>query len=637
MRDKTLEYTLESYVNNIANVRFLSSPKLSDVKSASDYRKLLRENFVKIGELSKANREILDKLVYPVLLSSDSISSKQIEQMGELADDLVNKTELENLDPSILLMLIEKLLDDALKNKDDDTIIKWIDEEIVACYTMINSLHRIIIKPELADAFRERGARSADRVFAYLDKEVFAKLSEDSKERILVNARYFCSLYEGVENVSEEENEQILGQLKRALRLADDEFYREQVHDYDWGYHKIRTLEYIGMLVENHNKRGMSKAQCLEIAELMEEMYAIWEADTEKYSEMLDPGEIELDIMRAKFEAGILPEKDYAERLYNMYMKRNKDEFEIRDTFLNLTVPLEYMLLIDPKTISEVRIKQLADIYHNTISFLHLAQDTGSLSFQLEYAFAILNAFIEVPGVVTFEEMCISCLAALHPPTYVHTMMVGRITRCLCKHLLNDMPELFKDMREKMGLDDEEILDFAWHAAICHDFGKLSIIDTIMIYGRRILDGEFALIKQHPDMGYLLMSRFSSTRKYVNVARGHHKWYDDSRGYPENFTTVDLPERVIINLVTCADCLDAATDTVGRSYNTGKTVDDFVSELKDGCGTRYAPYLEQLFSRPEVVEDIEFMLKEGRDENYLETYMLLNAVREKKRVEEGVA
>ncbi|MCR5177966.1 MAG: hypothetical protein K6C95_03170 [Lachnospiraceae bacterium] len=630
-----MNHTIESYVRNIAQVRFLSSPKLSDVKDASSYRELLRQNFVKIGELSKINREILDQLVYPVLLAGDNITSDKIEQMGEFADELLNDMELENLDPSILLMLIEKLLNNAIENKDDDAIIKWIDEEIMACYTMLNTLRRITIRPELADAFRVRGDKAAERIFDYLDKEKFAKLSDDSKERVLTNARYFCVMYEGVTDCTEEENTQILELLKRALRLCEDDFYREQVPEYDWGYHNLRTLEYIGMLVENHNQRDMSKEQCLEIAKLMEEMYTIWESDTERFSEMLDPAEIELNIMRANFEAGILPEEEYAKKLLEMYDKRNKEEFEIRDTFLNLTVPLEYIFLLDPRRISEAQSKQLADIYHNTISFLQLSQDTGSLSFQLEYAFAILEGFIEIPGVVTFEEMCISCLAALHPPTYVHTMMVGRITRCLCKHLLNDMPELFDDMREKMGFSDDDILDFAWHAAICHDFGKLSIIDTIMIYGRRILDEEFALIKQHPDMGDHLMSRFTSTRKYTNVARGHHKWYDDNRGYPENFSTKDLPERVIINLVTCADCLDAATDTVGRSYNAGKTMDDFTRELEEGSGTRYAPYLVELFKRPEVMEDIGFLLKEGRNENYLETYILLNGVREKKMMEEG--
>ena len=72
-----------------------------------------------------------------------------------------------------------------------------------------------------------------------------------------------------------------------------------------------------------------------------------------------------------------------------------------------------------------------------------------------------------------------------------------------------------------------------------------------------------------------------------------------------------------------ADCLDAATDTVGRSYNKGKTFDDYEKEIEEGAGTHYAPFLVELFSRPEVREDIIYLLGEGRNRMYRELYMLL--------------
>ena len=47
-----------------------------------------------------------------------------------------------------------------------------------------------------------------------------------------------------------------------------------------------------------------------------------------------------------------------------------------------------------------------------------------------------------------------------------------------------------------------------------------------------------------------------------------------------------LQEKVIIDIVTVADCLDAATDTVGRSYSTGKKPDEIFMEIQDGADTR---------------------------------------------------
>nr|MCR5282282.1 hypothetical protein [Lachnospiraceae bacterium] len=125
--------------------------------------------------------------------------------------------------------------------------------------------------------------------------------------------------------------------------------------------------------------------------------------------------------------------------------------------------------------------------------------------------------------------------------------------------------------------------------------------------------------------------RHESTKDYVDVALGHHKFYDDSRGYPEEFKTKDSPLKPIIDLVMCADSLDAATDSVGRSYSRGKTLTEFVQELKAGSGTRYAPWLSELFDQDAVREDLRYLLTEGREITYHDTYMLLKGVKEKGR------
>ncbi|MCR5120405.1 MAG: hypothetical protein K6B44_12400, partial [Lachnospiraceae bacterium] len=164
---------------------------------------------------------------------------------------------------------------------------------------------------------------------------------------------------------------------------------------------------------------------------------------------------------------------------------------------------------------------------------------------------------------------------------------------------------------------------------LCHDFGKINIIDTIFVYGRKLLDLEFNIIKSHPSMGKKLLEAHNRTREYVDVAMGHHKWYDNKGGYPEDFDTSKSPYKTVIDLVLCADCMDAATDTVGRSYNKGKTLEDFRRELVAGAGTRYAPWLPALLEREEVITDVEFLLNQAREINYRDTYNLLKDVQEK--------
>ena len=143
------------------------------------------------------------------------------------------------------------------------------------------------------------------------------------------------------------------------------------------------------------------------------------------------------------------------------------------------------------------------------------------------------------------------------------------------------------------------------------------------MYGRRLLDDEFAMIKSHPLTGAKIAREHASTKDYVDVILGHHRWYNCQKGYPTSFNTFDSPYKIIIDLVTVADCLDAATDTVGRSYNKGKTFLEFEKEIVESAGTRYAPYLPELFRDPLFRRDIECLLDEGRKKIYREVFYLL--------------
>ena len=156
-------------------------------------------------------------------------------------------------------------------------------------------------------------------------------------------------------------------------------------------------------------------------------------------------------------------------------------------------------------------------------------------------------------------------------------------------------------------------------------------MDTISVYGRKILDDEFDMIQCHGDLGSDLLLRCESTRRYANIAKGHHKWYDNTKGYPQNFDTSTVPEKILIDLVTIADCLDAATDTVGRSYSKGKNLADIKAELTEGAGTRYTPYIVELMEHPQVDEDLKFILSEYRLKQYRETYVRLQKVSERER------
>ena len=72
--------------------------------------------------------------------------------------------------------------------------------------------------------------------------------------------------------------------------------------------------------------------------------------------------------------------------------------------------------------------------------------------------------------------------------------------------------------------------------------------------------------------------------------------------------------------------MDAATDRVGRSYNRGKTLDDYIGEIKEAFGTRYAPWAYELLTDSTVRDELEHILDHERSGIYKETYNLLKHV-----------
>ena len=97
-------------------------------------------------------------------------------------------------------------------------------------------------------------------------------------------------------------------------------------------------------------------------------------------------------------------------------------------------------------------------------------------------------------------EFCVNAFSAVHPPTYVHINMVARLAECMTRHLISTKPELFVGFPGCEDVEDvrknrRRIINYAFHSSLCHDLGKLFIIDTITMYGRNLLDSEFMTIK----------------------------------------------------------------------------------------------------------------------------------------------
>ena len=633
MKDKV---PFQNYIQRTEEIRALSTIALDNIRNAEGYQEQLKTNFTRIGELAALNREFLEKELFSLIDSVDVIDEADEELLIEFTDSLISASNAENLDLSIVSIIQEKLLENKLKGTDLDAILKYEDLQIGVYYELMLLNSRIRSYPEKSEEYRQKGLKLARVFMQLLEKDHFLEIDNpETREMILTNARYGVSFYDDIGYAPQVTGDYI-GYLKKLHEIAADPFYKEVMgEDFDWTYFMFRLYQYSALATEENNIIGFDEEQLECCYQWSIEFERFWTENKEYIDRELGDTEnysiTGLCVMRNSYLTGRISREEYFDKLIELYESRDMNSYSTGDHLGNLSTPVEIISLLEKGRISEREKTVLLNMYKNILSYAFYMPNDGTMFQVLELFCKFTEHFIEIPSVVTFEDYMLQGMAAFHPPTYVHTQMVGRITECLCSHLIRLMPEKLigvKDTKsaEEVILARDQILGFAYHSTLCHDCGKLDIVDVVFIYGRKLLDMEFDLIKTHPKTGYDMLSKYESTREYAEVALGHHKWHDDSRGYPEDFVSSESKVKPIIDLVLCADCLDAATDTVGRSYNKGKTIESFTEELKAGSGDRYAPWLLELFADPLVKEDIDYLLSEGRNQKYKDIYFLLKNV-----------
>ncbi len=210
------------------------------------------------------------------------------------------------------------------------------------------------------------------------------------------------------------------------------------------------------------------------------------------------------------------------------------------------------------------------------------------------------------------------------PMTYIHSRMVSKIACMIGASVIDHRPELFLGIE---GCEDisserekkEQILTAIHNCGMIHDIGKCRVAIVINTQDRRLTEDEFGILRHHPVLGANLLAKDQTFAPFTDVILGHHKSYD-GKGYPESFNNTASPVRILIDLITIADCTDAATDILGRNYNTGKSFRELLKEFTEGAGTKYNPDLVSVIQGDAALQDqISLLTSDGRSELYRQT------------------
>ena len=212
------------------------------------------------------------------------------------------------------------------------------------------------------------------------------------------------------------------------------------------------------------------------------------------------------------------------------------------------------------------------------------------------------------------------------PQTLFHSVILAHCAKIVTRCMIEKKPDALIGVCSCQSVSEvqekaEEILKFIGTGALIHDIGKIQCTNVINMQYRKLVDIEFEVIKYHPITSLKILKQIPSLQQFSGIAAGHHKFSDGTLGYPPEFDPQKYSDKILIDIISICDSLDAATDYLGRSYAKTKNFHEVLKELQISSGTRYSKeVVDFISSTPALQKELENFLLRQREQICLDVY-----------------
>lgn len=144
----------------------------------------------------------------------------------------------------------------------------------------------------------------------------------------------------------------------------------------------------------------------------------------------------------------------------------------------------------------------------------------------------------------------------------------------------------------ELGINNPEELETIRWGALLHDVGKIGLPDAILHKAGRLTEEEWAIVREHPVLGYRLVKDLDFLGEACQIILYHHCRFDGT-GYPADLAGTAIPRYARIFAV--ADAFDAMISH--RPYRKPMNYQAALAEIQRAAGSQLDPEMVATFTR----------------------------------------
>lgn len=550
----------EQYIRDLRVVRSISRPSFPEGKAPAAVLEEIQTNALRCNTLMRQNEALLAQFVYD--RDPASLTETDIQGLSAFAGRLFNYANSEDMG---VAFKVHQLLLAAARSRED---VPMIVRELY--YTGI-TLHYMNVRDEgtginlLGDAIQVYFTEAAEYMSRY---EQLDRNTRQYLIRCVGNTRL------GMSRGTHAESCRYLERFRRAMGIIQSAHYHALDPEFPWESY-IYSMHMDRMTLLTHLRQ---------------------EEDPEVARQVLE-------------SAGSVAQDDYSAEAINRKL--------VLAAYLSV-----YAERLDEAGAQRYRatveqVRRSADQYLEQMPASQYPRVVNSATWELSK--------ISTSSDETANRRMLGSILAGHKPTYVHSLMVAELTRALLHRQIETRPETLVGLlgcrsAAEVQARREELCQTAYECGLYHDLGKCAVLMYIDNNARRLLDEEFFCIQSHPRTGADILNRMGCGRTLALAALYHHCYYNGKGGYPNDVPSCPPEIKGIVDALSVADSLDAATDNIGRCYNLAKPFRTLLEELRAQSGTRYAPNVVALFEDERFCQQLAENTDAERKRVYLQVY-----------------